>query len=120
MTNEDDESSAITSSRILEISQVISPSSPPNLPPLEAVKSNVVSESGHTMSERPQSFSPLWREVTIVLLCCCGPITQVIASPTCVDDRRYLRRDCWLAWRWLRGISICHRVKLLGFQLLLA
>jgi hypothetical protein len=49
--------------------------------PLELVKLDVISEdaqSGLTASDRPVLFGPLWKEITIVLLLCCGPATQVL------------------------------------------
>jgi hypothetical protein len=34
-------------------------------------------EKSITHDERPAAFGPLWKEIVIVGLCCCGSITQV-------------------------------------------
>ena len=64
-------------SRIVQIAQVVtSPTTVP--PPLEPVKSLEGGQSVSTVyDERPAAFGPLWKEILIVLLCDCGPITQV-------------------------------------------
>jgi|SRR5271163_2927929 len=67
------------SSKALQISQVIA-TVPPNPPPLESVRS-IVSETHtefSTVNERPPAFGSLYKELTIVGLCCCGPMTMVI------------------------------------------
>jgi len=80
MTNFDEQVNGHTPSKLLQISEMV-PTTQPNPPTLEKVKSLVPSEAGaSTYNERPASFGPLWKEVTIVLLCCCGPITQVFTS----------------------------------------
>ena len=86
MLNDDEESNATSidpsDSKALNISQVFAA---PN-PPLQPVKSPAASDGGQritTISERPALFGPLWKEITIVLLCCCGPITMVY--PFCIS-----------------------------------
>jgi hypothetical protein len=85
MTNFDEQVNGHTPSKLLQISEMV-PTTQPNPPTLEKVKSLVPSEAGaSTYNERPASFGPLWKEVTIVLLCCCGPITQVFIYYCCGD-----------------------------------
>jgi hypothetical protein len=54
-----------------------------NSPLVEDVGTSALEEDGAFVpNERPASFGPLWKEITIVLLCCCGPITQVFHAIT--------------------------------------
>jgi hypothetical protein len=79
-----DETNDQTTSRVLQITRIVTGGSIPP-PPLEPVKSLAISEgeqSTLTNDERPKNFGSLWREFAIVLLCTCGPITQVSLSPS--------------------------------------
>jgi hypothetical protein len=82
MAHNDEENSLTegeNSSKVLQISQVIA-TVPPNPPALEAVRS-IVSEAHtefSTVNERPSAFGSLYKELTIVGLCCCGPMTMVM------------------------------------------
>lgn len=73
----------------LETSSVTSKSPPTSQalssPPVELLKCDVPSEdpqNGLTVRDVPLLFGSLWKEITIVLLCCCGPITQVLSPET--------------------------------------
>jgi len=65
-------------SRIVQISQVVTNTTtvPPPLEPVTSLEGGQSTVST-IQNERPAAFGPLWKEVLIVLLCDCGPITQV-------------------------------------------
>src|SRR5271170_3088165 len=94
MSTSEDETNNLTLTS-LPISQAVTTSTTPILEP---VKSIVPSESGGhsivpSISERPASFGPLWKEVTIVLLCCCGPITQTLPATGLLVGLAVVARD---------------------------
>lgn len=74
-----DEEDVESISTALTLSQGITTAvaAPPH--PLEPIKSITPSEGATSFAhdERPPAFGPVWKEILIVGLCCCGPITQV-------------------------------------------
>ena len=108
MTNFDEQVNGHTPSKLLQISEVV-PTTQPNPPTFEKVKSLVPSEAGaSTYNERPASFGPLWKEVTIVLLCCCGPITQVFIPVVGHADSGDIACDGIVGWTGGRGPRFRH------------
>jgi len=73
------EEEAESASAALTISQGVPTTMPNPRRLLEPIKSITLSEGAQSFiyDERPAAFGPVWKEITIILLCCCGPITQV-------------------------------------------
>lgn len=71
-------------SRIVQLSQVVvnSAAVPPPLEPVKSLEGGRSTVSS-VHDERPAAFGPLWKEILIVLLCDCGPITQVRSTDEC-------------------------------------